>query len=178
MEKFIEIYDDIVPSKLINSIEESILDKSMKWTYVQNITAENSKKYLPGFINRFISKALKLYEPRCFYFSQILYYLANKLDINIIDIIRGRAFLQLPTTKSISNDIHVDLDFSHWVCLYYVCDSDGDTIFYDDNENEIKRISPKKGRIAFFDGSIKHCSSTPSKTHRIIINFDFIGKKL
>jgi ectoine hydroxylase-related dioxygenase (phytanoyl-CoA dioxygenase family) len=64
------------------------------------------------------------------------------------------------------------------VCLYYVTDSDGDTIFFDDNENEIKRVSPKKGRIAFFDGTINHCSSNPTKLHRSVINFDFIGEYL
>ena len=62
--------------------------------------------------------------------------------------------------------------------LYYVNDTDGDTIFYNDNEEEIKRVSPKKGRVVFFDGSIMHSASTPTQTHRAIINFSFTGEKL
>ena len=50
-------------------------------------------------------------------------------------------------------------------------------VFDNDTLKEIKRVSPKKGRIAFFDGSIKHTGSTP-KTLRANINFNFIGKKL
>ena len=119
-----------------------------------------------------------MYQPPCFEFSQILYRLCFKLNILLIDIIQARIFLQIPSINSGRNGIHVDIFNPHWVCLYYVCDSDGDTILFDDNENEIQRVSPKKGRIVFFDGSIKHCSSSPAKTHRAVINFDFIGKKL
>ena len=58
-------------------------------------------------------------------------------------------------------------------------DSDGDTIlFKDDKKTEIKRITPKKGRIVFFDGLIPHCSSPPTKNHRAIVNINFIGEKL
>lgn len=176
MNKFIKVYDNIISPKLIDTLENLLLGHSIPWVYIQNITNPSSNTYLPGFAYSFINK--NTYAPFCFNISQILYNFTHKLNINLLDIIQARAFLQIPSLKSSPNEIHTDLEFPHWVCLYYVCDSDGDTILFDDNENEIQRVSPKKGRIVFFDGSIKHCSSSPTKTHRAIVNFDFIGKKL
>jgi hypothetical protein len=66
----------------------------------------------------------------------------------------------------------------HIVCLYYVNETDGDTLFYSRKRNgqdygEItQRVTPKKGRVVIFDGSIFHCSSPPTKTVRMNINFD------
>jgi len=179
MKKFIKVYDNIISPKLADNLEDLLLGQSIPWNYIQNITHSNSTtNYLPGFSYYFVNKNINLYENSCFNISQILYNLTYKLNINLLDIIQARVFLQIPSLKSSPNEVHVDLEFPHWVCLYYVCDSDGDTILFDNSGNEIKRVSPKKGRIVFFDGSIKHCSSSPSKTHRAVVNFDFIGKKL
>ena len=66
----------------------------------------------------------------------------------------------------------------HYVCLYYVNDSEGDTIIFDNNKKEIQRITPKKGRIVFFDGSLEHCSTRPSTRTRAVLNFNFTATKL
>jgi hypothetical protein len=63
--------------------------------------------------------------------------------------------------------------------IYYVNDSDGDTILFHDkqttNHNKIYpdiKVSPKKGRIIIFDSNILHTSSCPKKDRfRIVINF-------
>ena len=179
MEKFIEVYDDMIPSELADNLENLLLGQSIPWAYIQNITkGSSSNAYLPGFSYYFINNNTNIYTPFCFNIFQILYNLTHNLNIDLLDIIQARAFLQIPSLKSSPNEIHTDLEFPHWVCLYYVCDSDGDTILFDDNGNEIQRVTPKKGRIVFFDGLIKHCSSSPTKTHRAVVNFDFIGKKL
>jgi hypothetical protein len=75
--------------------------------------------------------------------------------------------------------------------LYYVNDSDGDTVLYDksfedlkivdeyvDNKNELNivhRITPKRGRVVFFDGTVYHAPSTPTKNIRCIITLDIFG---
>ena len=53
----------------------------------------------------------------------------------------------------------------------------GQTIYYVEEKNEIKRVSPKKGRIVFFEGSMYHCSSRPETKTRAILNFNFQGYK-
>lgn len=89
------------------------------------------------------------------------------------------------------NNPHVNMAKSHLVMLYYVNDSDGDTVLYDksfddlkivdeyvDNKNDLNivhRITPKRGRVVFFDGTVYHAPSTPTKNIRCIITLDIFG---
>lgn len=59
--------------------------------------------------------------------------------------------------------------------LYYVNDSDGDTLFFDSDCNVMRRISPKRGFGVFFNSNILHCAMYP-KTNilpRVIVNMMF-----
>jgi len=70
---------------------------------------------------------------------------------------------------------HIDDPLPHYVGLYYVDDSDGDTILYNKDKSEMVRVSPKKGRMVFFKGDILHSSSHPYKyKKRTNININFI----
>ena len=63
--------------------------------------------------------------------------------------------------------------------VYYVNDSDGDTVlfneFYNTKSVSInRRIAPKKGRAVIFDSNRFHASSNPINTPtRFVINFTF-----
>ena len=69
---------------------------------------------------------------------------------------------------------HLDLKEKHSALLYYVNDSDGDTIIYEDvKKNKIKKtVKPKQGRMVIFDGSYWHTGSQPRNNIRCIINTD------
>jgi hypothetical protein len=63
--------------------------------------------------------------------------------------------------------------------IYYVNDSTGDTLIFDQRFGEsapltVKtRVPPKKGRLIVFDGSLLHAGNTPrTNTPRININFN------
>jgi len=90
------------------------------------------------------------------------------------NMLLARSFLQLPvSTTRLHNNIHIDYETPHTVCLYYVNDTDGDTfIFANDKKTITQRISPKKNRCVVFDGLTYHASSAPTKDKRAIINFD------
>ena len=57
--------------------------------------------------------------------------------------------------------------------IYYVHDTDGDTVFYDDECKKItKKVKPKKGRVVIFDSLIFHSYMRPVKSDkRVVINF-------
>ena len=57
--------------------------------------------------------------------------------------------------------------------IYYVHDTDGDTVFYDKEcKKIIKKITPKKGRAVIFDSLIFHSFMRPIKSEkRVVINF-------
>jgi len=183
MNKLIKIYDNLLHPDVMNQIESFSLSNNFPWYYQFNISAPNSPKSLPGLSHFFIKQSSPPHSKNeyTFFYLNILYALANKIGINVEEIHNGRLFMHLPNPNPGPNMIHTDVSdergtIPHLVCLYYVTDSDGDTILYEDDEKtELQRVSPKKGRVAFFDGSIPHCSSTPSKNTRVIVNFDFGG---
>ena len=87
---------------------------------------------------------------------------------------------------------HIDIySRKHLVCLYYVCDSDGDTIIYNEREREIsnedyttvkervtpnltikQRVTPKQGRVVLFDGWLMHTAEQPINNVRCIVNYN------
>ena len=182
-EGFIEVHDNILPP----AIEDSICSVSLNnvsYNYKSDLVYGGGEHFFPGFVRN-------LYDPNQQYtdfkyfplYSQVLSYFCIKRQINIISIERYRMFLSLPFQgKDQSVGIHTDLEDSngetipHWTCLYYVNDSDGDTIFFDNDKNEIKRVSPKKGRVIFFDGKIPHSGNYLTQNERIGVNINFIGE--
>ena len=83
---------------------------------------------------------------------------------------------------------HTDSLEDHWVLLYYICDSDGDTLMFKETQNEIKfhevsnqtlnimnSIKHKMGRGVLFHGSRYHCGLPPIESNfRITFNHNFI----
>jgi len=112
----------------------------------------------------------------------------NKINFKRKDCLQGRSFLQLPLNlKDRSLDApHIDADRDHLVILYYVNDSDGDTVIYKNkftgyneipkfNElEELKRVTPKAGRVVMFNGRHYHTAQQPEHNVRCIINYNVI----
>lgn len=177
-ENFIEIYDDIIPSHLQDYIEFLVMKEGMNiipFNFVRGMTdykEESSNDY--GWVHRLslCEEGDKFFSDYAATIHQILYYFTFYKKLNISQILASRIFLQTPSLNPGVQKPHIDTTNPHLVCLYYINDSDGDTIFYDGGK-EIKRASPKKGRIVFFDGLIKHSGSRPKNNHRAIINFNF-----
>jgi len=102
-----------------------------------------------------------------------------KLNLQDIIIRRAKANLQQQFTDNKSeyhNTPHYDSFTKHYVCIYYVNDSDGDTLFFDNEKecNITNRITPKKGRFLFFKGETLHTGQHPIKSStRVVININF-----
>lgn len=130
---------------------------------------DNEKEYISPHFSAFTPIFLKLKK----YFGNYQL-LRAKINISFIDL-SGK--FQPP---------HVDLKYEdsspafHWVFLYYINDSDGDTLFFKNEkeivgeENEVlERITPKQNRAVLFDGSLLHAASNPAKNNmRIVMNVD------
>ena len=180
MENFIEVIDDLLPLKTINFLDNYIHSKGkddlpkFPLIYTPNLTQNNPNLEDYGFSNQVISPPNYSIYPNSLPFLSPLFTLCLYKNITPLNIYFTRVFLQTPKPYTQSNQIHTDLKFPHWVCLYYVNDSDGDTIFYkNDRKTEIKRVSPKKGRIVFFNGDIPHDGGVPSFSIRTVINISF-----
>jgi len=120
------------------------------------------------------------------FFMPLVFYFVEKLKINFLIRMRinavpvmGTNLIQLP---------HVDNHYpTSWNIIYYLNDTDGDTIIYNEkahNEEEVihmtykddwtikKRISPKKGRAVAFKGNLFHSSSLPTTQPRFVVNIN------
>jgi len=116
--------------------------------------------------------------------SNILNTFAKKHGIEVKETLRIKANILNKTDKQ--NHIHpphVDMTTPHMVLLYYVNDSDGDTIIFHQKHSSDqdpvltvnRSISPKAGSAIMFDGLTYHSSSSPQYTEeRIVININFI----
>ena len=176
MENFIEVYDDIMEPYAQDFIEKyltcSIPELNFSWSYVKGLTDGINNEI--GFSKNLIDSKNNFN----FLLLSPLYNLSQSKQFFISNISSFRTFLQTPSLIQGSQKPHLDSPLEHCVCLYYVTDSDGDTIFYDKEGKEFKRVSPKKGRIVFFNGNISHSGSFPLKSTRIVINYNFSYCKL
>ena len=105
----------------------------------------------------------------------------KKQKIKELNLWRSKANLQLQVqdfNKEEYNTPHVDYDIPHYVLLYYVNETDGDTFLFNNDYSIIKIIKPEANKLLFFDGSIPHAGSHPSRhAYRIVININFTYEK-
>jgi len=180
MGKLLKVIDNIVPAYIQSNIESYAIASNINWAYYSNVTDE-SDNFNPGFNHTLLEyNADSKYEPRLcnpdiWMYLQSLYITASILKLNIQTLFTARLFLQTPSLKREIILPHTDLDHSHLVFLYYINDSDGDTIFLKNNK-VFKKVSPKKGRVVIFDGSIEHSGGVPIKSSRFVLNVDFLGE--
>ena len=179
-----KVFDNIISKKDQKFIKNNLLDNAnFPWSYVSDVSKkDNTHQRRPGF--KHIFKNYNLIEPILVNTRAKL----NKVLYAKDEILEARSFLQLPLDKNfIGKGVdtpHLDRTEPHLVVLYYVNDSDGDTIFYDyksKDENdipyfedikELKRIKPKQGRVVVFDGLYWHTAEQPRDDIRCIININ------
>ena len=177
----IKVIDDIVDIFDQEIIKHQVLTESY-FQYCSDISYKgNERQRRPGFKHIFdvdiLHKSIKQIVDNC-----------NKKINHKGNILEARSFLQLPLNTDFAgtgvDSPHLDRFTPHLVFLYYVCDSDGDTIIYDyktkkegdvpffEDVKELKRITPKQGRVVIFDGMYWHTAEQPKKDVRCILNFN------
>lgn len=115
----------------------------------------------------------------------LLYLYADKAGIAVKNIVRIKVNLLLRDRTfeyKNYNFPHSDRD-GKYVFLYYINDSDGDTVLFNEFDNMktipdkftiLERITPKRGNGIFFESMRFHASCNPSRSqHRYVINFNF-----
>lgn len=191
------IFDDIISELDQIKLEKYVKLSNLKWTYQHNITGQyggTDSLELPANV----LKGIDITDSNIFnIINSIKLNLLNKLDMEFVKDYRYKINWTTPISKNydFKNLIHIDMDVDHIAIVYYINDTDGNTIFLNNkkgnsaeshqsnfkginfNEFEIvNKIPPKKGRAIIFDGNIYHYGEYPTITDRFIINFDLVGK--
>ena len=187
------IYDNIIDSVAQKYIQQICFNK-IKWQFIADVTNPNNKQQRPGFLyyfkgdpdfNYYHSDNVSNYHTEM---MPIVNEACDRINFKRKDVIQGRSFLQLPLNlKEKEVDApHVDTDIDHLVVLYYVNDSDGDTVIYENifegydkvphynDLKEKKRVTPKAGRVVIFNGKHWNTSCQPEHNTRCIVNYNII----
>lgn len=186
--KKVYIFDDIIKKEEQEIIKNKFFGKNFPWYFIKDISkTHNNTQTRPGFFHYFINEE-KINSFDVDIINHIIENSCKKIKFKHTKILQARAFLQLPLSKkNIDLDTpHLDRKIPHLVFLYYVCDSDGDTVIYNyrykkendipnfKNLKELKRIKPKQGRVVVFDGLYWHTAQQPENNTRCIINCNLI----
>jgi len=200
MTDFPIVLDNLIDENYQNKIEKSLLDCAWRIQVDNcgrgNINAKN-EKLLSNKKNINISPIVStniMTENELFYsLFPLIEKSCTSINFKLTKIMRCISGIHILTDQKNKIDkVHIDRKTPHIVMLYYVTDSDGETILYNKTTNDLKndvydldeiedlkithKIKPQKGRVVFFDGNTYHSSSTPSNGFRIIINLDLCGK--
>ena len=196
MKNKILVFDDILDLEYQERIKNILIGEEtfngyyFPWYFTQDVTKHNdvdSQKrsaFFHGYVDNKNDNDNNVGTVNSIFhhlFVPLIENVCRKIDKQNVNVIKGRSFLQLPINyKGERIDTpHVDIVGDHFVILYYVCDSDGDTIIYNEkvksnNYTIQKRITPKQGRVVLFDGSYYHTAEQPTDNIRCVVNYDLI----
>lgn len=109
----------------------------------------------------------------------------DDMGINMVHLGRSCINMTMPSTfdpDTKACDFHIDHTYPHYSILFYLNDTDGDTLISNEKYNPLThvdesleyvpspekciRVSPKRGRILLFDGLHFHTGSYPTKYPR------------
>jgi hypothetical protein len=181
----LHIIDDFIKPRIQDEMEKILLGNNFPYFYAnESVQLDNTNTVMPDdnaldvpqFFHMFVTDG-KISSQH----HNIVSPLAHKL-IDIIDtdcyLYRCKVNLNNIDTRFEGkyHTPHIDNEFENQItAIYYVNDSDGDTLFFDDKGKITKKITPKKGRLVWWKGKIFHAKSSPIKTQqRLVVNFNLL----
>lgn len=186
-----QLYDDLFPPSLVCDIEAALTPFEMPWNYIDSSSGTEElytgdhefKKDCPQMVHMIYSHD-KWISPLESVAKSMLYFVEQRTETKITAIERIKANLLLPdgTDERYYNTPHIDSPNTNaLVLLYYVHNTDGDTILFDKAEGDqltsmkiVERVTPVRGRSIIFPARLYHSSCNPiNYRNRIILNFVF-----
>jgi hypothetical protein len=195
----IQIFDKIIPQGYADQIEFDITSTPFTWHYINDVTNQSY-----GNNSGMVHLAYDLgANPSEWYpfLKPIVYAITEAAGHTIDQLLRIRVGYLSQTTKAgyEHNTPHIDFTMPHYTACYYVSDSDGDTVIFDQTLNDVEeqnitvnvledhvaktnftvaqRCSPKKGRVCIFDGLRFHASTKPAEhDRRLVITINYIAR--
>jgi len=191
------VIDNVIPKDYSDQILRLMTGWDLGWVFNQSMVSpdddfQNQEDNHAGFNHFFFEDN----EPKSQHFNFIyplVLSITSNTKVPVNRLIRMRANLTLPnkTSKLDWHMPHIDSFFEHWNAIYYVNDCDGDTVIfnetndnYSSGEDDIvrikngnftvkQRVEPKQGRVVVFPGKYYHSSSwARDSKFRCVININ------
>ena len=202
----IMIFDDFIEKDYQEEIKKELLGAvdhtglQFPWYYIEDVTSayDDDSQHRPGLSHQYVKLPKGLDDddedivpgPKLVgqvtseyheLFVPMLKTVGAKLGMRNINVLQGRSFLQFPVnTDGTIDSPHIDIcsEVDFIVALYYVVDSDGNTVIYNETEESKtytikKSVTPKQGRMVIFDGSLYHAAEQPINSNtRCVVNYN------
>lgn len=181
--------DNWIPQTLANELESVFLSQDVPWHYIDASSHPELTQMINQDTDLNVSDSHQFVhilfdeQPTSEYWDLVrsmLYFYEFKTGKTIVEL--GRIKANMLFQSGSINTPHVDQIEPGWTSLvYYVNDSDGDTVCFNKKHNEgfrdlsiVDRRTPKKGTATEFESHIMHSSTDPTNTYRrIVLNFVF-----
>ena len=180
-------YNGIVDQEYQLKIYRYLTDINFDWHFMEDTTTEvtNTPQYSTPSFGNLLYYSKHENNPHYDFFKPLVESLEKAGNFKIINLLRIRAGFLLNTKYSLPsmpykhNTPHIDYDIDHYTAVYYVNESDGDTVvFHETNQAEkyypLHKCRPEKGKMLLFNGRHYHSSTCPkmyAKRIAIAINF-------
>lgn len=183
-------YRQVVDKEYQNKIYDYLTDISFPWHFMEDATTEKINTIqgsTPAFGNLLFYPGQE--NPHLEFFKPLIAAIERESNMTITNLMRVRAGFLLNTKYAIPsmpykyNTPHRDYDQEHYVAVYYVNETDGDTVIFHETERAEKyypmhKCSPEPGKVLLFNGWHYHSSTCPKMfTKRIAININFTAIK-
>ena len=168
-----EVHDNFLNKTYHKEILDLMTGPNFCWFYNNNInfskithTTDDIEEC--GFNHVFWVQEVEPIKSSYTYF--ILPLLYNIMDITgANEILRARGDMTMYSSTGFEHKPHVDFTFPNIAAIYYVNDSDGNTVCLD------QEVEPKANRLVTFSGDIPHTGHSPSEhKNRILINSNYL----
>ncbi len=172
MSKKVQIFNNFLDQEVFLEIKKFIMSPRCQWRYVNYIAHKDGRDNDNDgyFVHSFKDCHPQTFEDR-FPESPHFPLIAKILDkIQYQNILRIRSSLYPRRDVQKPDPFHIDYNFPHRVCIFYVNTNNGYTMF----ENG-EKIPSVENQLATFDGSEKHCSVVQTDTPaRYIVNINIL----
>ena len=172
MAKKVQIFNNFLDQEVFLEIKKFIMSPRCQWRYVNYIAHKDGRDNDNDgyFVHSFKDCHPQTFEDR-YPESPHFPLIAKILDkIKYQNILRIRSSLYPRRDIQKPDPFHIDYNFPHKVCIFYVNTNNGYTMF----ENG-EKIPSVENQLATFDGNEKHCSVVQTDTSaRYIVNINIL----
>ena len=179
----LKVFENVLSVDEYQKMFSIVDDRHIAWFFFDNChdsklfgTATDSTTY--GFIHNLFDKGdiasiyLDLFTPLLVSISQ--HYSCD------VKLVRMKMNMTINVGGQVQLYPHVDnpheaKNNNFKTAIYYINDSDGDTLFFDNKENIIYRQTPKKNTLVLFNGDLLHAPQLPLVSpKRLVLNINVL----
>ena len=180
-----KIIDNFLAKYYLQHLQDNFLGDNSSWSFNDSLTGDDSLKVLGSF-----GFGIKLHWNGYFtgsYESTLVRGLVFSTQEKVeevfgesLEIIRARADMTVFNPLNHRHELHTDFQYEHMTAIFYLNNSDGNTILFDrDGKNILAEVEPVENRLLIFDGLLQHTGHSPSNhKSRVLINMNFMTPKL